>query len=263
MQVTITQIDTACMLISVNGFHIVTDPAFDAAGSHYPGGRAGMLVKTGSPALLPAQLGAVDLVLISHDQHKDNLDNAGREFIKTVPLVISTKEAQQRLEDTHVHGLDEWESVAIPNNKVPGLTITATPCQHAPNKELDKGSGHVIGFIVTWLGQQNGALYISGDTVLFEGIQEIANRFTIDTAILHIGHAGFPELTGDMNFTFTGAEAIEAAHILKARKLVPTHMEGWEHFLETPETTYSLINGSDIKEKLVRLKRGEGVTIDI
>ena len=31
MQVTITQIDTACMLIDINGFRIVTDPAFDAA----------------------------------------------------------------------------------------------------------------------------------------------------------------------------------------------------------------------------------------
>lgn len=263
MKVSITQIDTACLLIDINGYRIVTDPAFDAGGNRYPGGRAGHLVKTGSPALLPGDLGQVNLVLLSHDQHNDNLDIAGRAYIKTVPLVISTKQAVERLAQGNVHGLDEWESLDLPNTALPGLTVTATPCQHAPTKEMDKASGHVIGFILQWTGQAHGALYISGDTVLFEGIEEIARRFTIDTAILHIGHAGFPAVAGDLNFTFTGAEAIQAAELLQVNKLVPTHMEGWEHFLETPAETYQLIGASPIANKLVKLKRGEAVDIEL
>src|SRR6187399_3163189 len=113
MNVTITQIDTACMLIDINGYRIVTDPAFDAAGGSYQSGSGRILTKTGSPALHPSELGHVDLVLLSHDQHKDNLDDSGREFLHTVPLVISTKEARERLGLTTVTGVDEWEAVNI------------------------------------------------------------------------------------------------------------------------------------------------------
>ena len=117
MRVTITQIDTACMLIDINGFRIVTDPAFDAAGGSYQSGSGRVLHKTGSPALHPDELGQVDLVLLSHDQHKDNLDNSGREFLNTVPQIISTKEARERLGLSTVKGIDEWETVRIDTDK--------------------------------------------------------------------------------------------------------------------------------------------------
>jgi L-ascorbate metabolism protein UlaG (beta-lactamase superfamily) len=60
------------MIININGFVIVTDPAFDKGGTVYEGPRT--LYKTGSPKLQPQDIGPVDLVLLSHDQHKDNLD---------------------------------------------------------------------------------------------------------------------------------------------------------------------------------------------
>ncbi len=39
-----------------------------------------MLTKTEGPALEPRQIGPVNGVLLSHDQHPDNLDHAGREY---------------------------------------------------------------------------------------------------------------------------------------------------------------------------------------
>jgi L-ascorbate metabolism protein UlaG (beta-lactamase superfamily) len=262
MKVTITQIDTACMIIDINGFRIVTDPAFDKAGGIYAG-KGFTLTKTGSPALSPEDIGPVDLVLLSHDHHKDNLDNAGREFIKRVPRLISTPGAVERLQQPNVTGLHEWESVSITTEKVPGLHITATPCQHAPDKEWSKVAGHVIGFMIEWEEQENGALYISGDTVLFEGIYEIADRFQVNTAILHIGKAGFPGEAGDLHFTFTTREALETARLLKVQQLVPTHFEGWEHFQEKPAQLFSEANNSTIKDKLVWCKPGVPVAIEI
>lgn len=262
MKVTLTQIDTACMLIDINGFRIVTDPAFDKAGGIYQG-KGFTLTKTGSPALHYEQIGKVDLVLLSHDHHKDNLDNAGREFIKTVPKVISTPGAVERLAQNNVSGLTEWETIALHTEKVPGLQITATPCQHAPDKEWNKVAGHVIGFMIQWNGQQNGGLYISGDTILFEGIYEIGRRFTVDTAILHIGKAGFPEHAGDLHFTFTAQEALETARLLNVQKLVPTHFNGWEHFQEKPDQLYNQISNSAMKERVVWCKPGMPVAIEI
>src|ERR1044072_10059227 len=115
MKVSFTQVDTACMVININGFVIVTDPAFDTEGTVYEGPRT--LYKTGSPRLQPKDIGPVDLVLLSHDQHKDNLDNAGREFIKTVKQVISTPGAVERLWEKNGTRLHEWGRINISSDK--------------------------------------------------------------------------------------------------------------------------------------------------
>jgi L-ascorbate metabolism protein UlaG (beta-lactamase superfamily) len=265
MQLTITQIDTACMLIDINGFRILTDPAFDEAGSEYLSPATGrILKKLKGPALQPADIGVADLVLLSHDQHKDNLDNAGREYIKTVPSVISTREAQERLGLDTVTGIDEWQTVQVKTDKVPGLRITGTPCQHAPDKEGTKISGHVLGFILEWDEQKNGAFYISGDTVYFDGIEEIATRYTVDTAILHIGKAGFPKEMGhDKYLTFTAAEAIRVAKLFKLRRLIPTHLEGWEHFTEKPAEAHARMLEAGLESQLLWLVPGKPVQIGI
>jgi len=263
MQVTITQIDTACMLIDINGFRIVTDPAFDAAGGTYQSGSGRILKKTGSPALHPSELGHVDLVLLSHDQHKDNLDDSGREFLNMVPQIVSTKEARERLGLTTVTGIDDWGSVSIDTDKIPGLTITGTPCMHGSDEELHHIAGHVLGFILEWDGQENGVLYISGDTVFFKGIEEVAERFTVDTAILHIGRAGFPAQIGDRYLTFTTEEAIHTAKMMHVNKLIPTHQEGWAHFLENRAQSKAQILAAGLGDKLVWLTAGQPVEITI
>jgi len=263
MNVTITQIDTACMLIDINGYRIVTDPAFDAAGGSYQSGSGRILKKTGAPALHPSDLGHVDLVLLSHDQHKDNLDDSGREFLRTVPMVISTKEARERLGLVTVTGVDEWEAVTITTDKAPGLSVTGTPCMHGSDEELHRIAGHVLGFILEWDGQKNGVLYISGDTVFFKGIEEVAERYTVDTAILHIGRAGFPAQIGDRYLTFTTEEAIRTARLMHVNKLVPTHQEGWEHFQENRAKSKEEILAAGLGDKLVWLIAGKPATLDV
>jgi len=46
----------------------MTDPTFDPAGGDYASGRV-TLHKTRGPALAASQVGPVDVVLLSHDQH--------------------------------------------------------------------------------------------------------------------------------------------------------------------------------------------------
>ena len=66
-------------LLEYGGLRILTDPTFDAPGD-YPFGDL-VLTKT-APALIdPVDLGSVDAVLLSHDEHPDNLDTSGRAFL--------------------------------------------------------------------------------------------------------------------------------------------------------------------------------------
>ncbi len=70
------------------------------------------LEKTTGPAVTPETIGEVDAVLLSHDHHKDNLDDAGREFLARVPLVLTTASGAERL-GPPATPLTNWTSVDV------------------------------------------------------------------------------------------------------------------------------------------------------
>lgn len=79
-QVHLTHIGGPTILIEIGSLRILTDPTFEFAGYHYYAGLQSIR-KTASPALLSAALGPVNAILLSHEQHEDNLDPAGRAFL--------------------------------------------------------------------------------------------------------------------------------------------------------------------------------------
>ncbi len=258
MKITITHIDTACVLIEINGYRILTDPALDPPGKLYHHGFGAFSRKYSKPAFHTDQLKEIDLVLLSHDQHMDNLDSAGRLLLRDAKTILSTKPASKRI--PNVIGLDNWDCHLIETKLVKDLKVTAVPARHGPAMSLPL-VGKVVGFVLEWKDQKDGALYISGDTVWFSGIQKIAERFKIDVAILHIGCAKFKYLTGPLHFTFDAAEAVKATNCLGARKMIPIHYEGWTHFSEPIESLKKKINSAGLCEKVIFLEKGNPTTL--
>ncbi|MGX1805131.1 MBL fold metallo-hydrolase [Nocardia sp. NPDC055321] len=200
----------------------LTDPTFDAPGS-YPGPLT--LHKLTGPAVSAADIGHVDAVLLSHDQHADNLDTSGREFLGTAQRVFSTTDAAGRLEN--VRGLANWESV-----RVGEVTVTGVPALHGP-EGAEALSGMVTGFVLSADGQPT--VYISGDNASVELVAEIAERIgRIDLAVLNVGAANVDRF-GDSDVTLNGRSAVRAARELPGAVIVPVHGEGWAHFSETLE----------------------------
>jgi L-ascorbate metabolism protein UlaG (beta-lactamase superfamily) len=71
-----TLIGGPTMLINVGGLQLLTDPTFDLPGPHQAGTR--ILTKLTGPAVALDDLPPIDTVLLSHEQHPDNLDDLGR-----------------------------------------------------------------------------------------------------------------------------------------------------------------------------------------
>src|SRR5215208_804177 len=109
-----------------------------------------------------------------------------------------------------------------------GLDVTATPCRHGPPASRPI-VGDVIGFALRWEGQQHGVLWISGDTVLYDGVRQVARRLRVGTALLHLGGVRFP-VTGPVRYTMTAADAVTVCRLVQPRTLIPVHYEGWGHF---------------------------------
>ena len=234
MDITVTHIDTACCLIDIAGVRILTDPVLDKAGGLYHHGYGAISRKTASPAVDEAALSEVDLVLLSHPQHKDNFDTSGRAFARSVPLVLSTPPIEKDYRNGQ--GLRPWESydVALPDASAT-LTITATPARHHPRWLPRFFSGEVIGFHLAH-SKSEDTLYISGDTVFFEGIHQVAQRWGAPTyALIHVGSAEFRYLTGPGKFTMGAKGFIDTVSVLNPTVAIPIHNGGWTHFKESDE----------------------------
>ncbi|KQX59411.1 MULTISPECIES: MBL fold metallo-hydrolase [unclassified Streptomyces] len=220
-----TYLGTATVLLRIGDLTVLTDPALDPAPADYPAARP--LRRTASPAPAAGRLPPVDLVLLSHDQHADNLDHAGREALGRAGVVLTTPEAAGRLGGRAV-GLAPWESRTVTAGATT-VTVTATPARHGP-EGTEQATGPVTGFVVTYDG---GALYVSGDTVRHDALTEIGRRFALDVAFLHLGDAHFPS-TGDRAFSMSAREGAALARMLGARTVVPLHYDSWEHLAEDP-----------------------------
>jgi L-ascorbate metabolism protein UlaG (beta-lactamase superfamily) len=255
MQISITHIDTACVILDINGYRIMTDPVLDKAGKLYHFGYGAFSRKSSNPALTKEQIGKIDLILLSHHQHKDNFDKAGKKFAKTVERVITTVPGAKTLKNGV--GLNNWESIHIETSKIPGLKITATPAQHHPWWVPSFVSGKVIGFILEWEGQEGGAYYISGDTVYFKGIEEIGKRFNhIDVGIMHLGAVQFPYLTGKGKYTFDAKQGVKAANYLNINTLIPIHHSGWSHFKQVDTQVTNAFEEEKPTANIMWLKSG-------
>lgn len=257
MEINVTHIDTACCLIEIGDYRILTDPALDNAGKIYHHGYGAISKKTGNPKLTNSTLKKIDLILLSHPQHKDNFDIKGRKFAKSAPLILSTKKIEK--EFSNGKGLVPWQTFELfLKGKSHKIIITATPAQHHPNWLPKFISGDVIGFnIETNISEKS--IYISGDTIYFKGIHEIAKKLNPTFSLIHVGGAEFRYLTGLGKFTMDAKGFIKTVKTLNSKLTIPIHNSGWSHFKESNAGIIKkLANENDnIKKKVTILKSGE------
>jgi L-ascorbate metabolism protein UlaG (beta-lactamase superfamily) len=246
----LTYIGGPTALLELGGLRLLTDPTFDPAGAEFRSGSY-VLQKTQAPALDPHSLGPVDAVLLSHDHHFDNLDNEGRHVLGRAGKVLTTEAGAARLGGRSV-GLAPWQSVEIPTLDRGVLRVTATPARHGP---ANGDRGPVIGFILAFADQPQRALYISGDSVWYEGMAEVARRFSVRLALLFMGAARVASV-GPANLTLTGAEAVEAARAFADAQIVPLHFEGWAHFSESRQEVEQAFDAAGLGPRLLWLEPG-------
>jgi L-ascorbate metabolism protein UlaG (beta-lactamase superfamily) len=225
----LTHIGGPTVLIEVGGWRLLTDPTFDAPGRRYFFGWGTGSRKLAGPAIAAADLPPIDAVLLTHDHHGDNLDPAGRALLPSAGAVITTASGAKRL-GGDAQELEPWQATRLEAPGRPAIDITATPCRHGPPLSHPL-IGDVIGFALRWDGQQHGVLWISGDTVLYDGVREVADHLEVDTALLHLGGVRFP-VTGPVRYTMTARDAVELCRLVRPRTAIPVHYEGWRHFRE-------------------------------
>jgi L-ascorbate metabolism protein UlaG (beta-lactamase superfamily) len=243
-------------VVDIAGRRIVMDPTFDPPGVH------AYLRKLTGPAVSARALGAVDAVLISHDQHPDNLDDDGRRMALAAPLVLTHPGAAGRLGPPAV-GLAPWQSHQLPGG-TETLTVQAVPAVHGPADGLRDAGGfincEVTGFVLSGPGLPT--VYLSGDNASMSAVKDIADQVgEIDIAVLFAGAASVPTKERGRPLTLTAARAAAAAELLGAKAVIPAHVDGWAHFSEGVDDFVAAFDQAGISDLLHVAAHGEWIDL--
>jgi L-ascorbate metabolism protein UlaG (beta-lactamase superfamily) len=249
---TLTLIGGPTALIEIDGFRLLTDPTFDLPGKYQLPHVT--LEKLSGPAVALDAIGEIDAVLLSHDQHADNLDESGKRFLPSVKRVLTTEVGAKRL-GGQAEGLAPWTSTELSKNGR-RLSIAATPARHGPHG-IEPLAGDVIGFVLA--PKDSRPIYISGDTVWYDGVAEVARRFKAGVVM---PFAGAAQTRGPFHLTMDTNDTIETARAFPDAIIVPLHTDGWAHFKQGARDLRASFDALGIGARLKLLEPGVATVIE-
>ncbi|GAA2442780.1 MBL fold metallo-hydrolase [Streptomyces glaucus] len=231
--VEISFIGNATTLIRYGELTLLTDPNFLHRGDHAYLGHGLFARRLTEPALDVRDLpGDLDAVVLSH-LHGDHWDRVARRHLDRSLPVLTTPHAARRLRVRdgfrRAGGLPTWHSHTLVRG-AGQVRVTALPGRHALGP-LRRLLPPVMGSLLEFgpvRGPVRLRLYVSGDTLLFDGLDEIARRYPdITLAVLHLGGTTLP---GGWMVTMDGAQGAELVDRLRPRLTLPVHYDDYSVF---------------------------------
>src|SRR5260221_9635845 len=119
-------------------------------------------------------------------------------------------------------------------------------------------SGDVIGFVVSSNRPGSPPIYISGDTVWFDGVAEVAKRFKAGVVL---PFAGAAQTRGPFHLTMDTNDAIETARAFPDAVIVPVHTDGWAHFRQSAQDLRATFDVLGFGQRLKLLEPGVATLI--
>jgi L-ascorbate metabolism protein UlaG (beta-lactamase superfamily) len=249
-------IGNATVLLRLAGFTILTDPTFIHKHEQTWLGGGLHTTRLTDPAIELADLPPLDLVLLSHF-HGDHFDQvAERDLDRDLPIVTTPQSAEALAERgfTDCRPLDVWQSLTIDKGDAQ-LRITATPARHGPPL-VDLVLPDVMGSILEASSPHGPTprIYISGDTLLIDELQEIPQRFPeIDIALLHLGGTRVLGILVSMD----AKQGVEAMRIVDPALAIPIHYNDYDVFTSSLEDFQAEVRAAGLEDRVHYLRHGE------
>lgn len=220
-------------LVQFDGSHLLLDPYLSDSLTAKYAGSATPHVRMTERVIDPARLDFIDVVTSTHN-HTDHLDAETLRPLRAAnpDLVLVIAEANRAgVAERLQIAPDEPVGLAVGDTtRVGPFTIEAVPAAH---EEL---APTYVGYVVRcgrW------TLYHSGDTIRFEGMDDLLRRHAVDVALLPInGRAPERRVAGNLD----AAEAAQLGRDIGARVVIPCHFEMFAFNTADPATFVEAVN---------------------
>jgi hypothetical protein len=168
----------------------MTDPTLDQKG----GLNYGVITKTKIPANV--DIGTIDIILLSHDQHFANLDHAGRVLVKGVSRACTPVDGAAQRNKYRAGGLAKryGGGTGRQANYHYSKAGQAWRCRNRGHKWCCSR----VSFVSS--RQQKSKIYITGDTACYKGVAEVAKEYDPEYVFIFAGAA---HVRGPFTFNLT------------------------------------------------------------
>ncbi|KAF5576559.1 Zn-dependent hydrolase of the beta-lactamase fold [Fusarium pseudocircinatum] len=269
-KVAITHVTTATAIVDIDGVKFITDPIFDEAPQSHDRSQAiGLkpgqffLTMQEGPAISIRQLPIIDCVLLSHEDHVDNLDETGRQLL-IGRRVITTPDGTKNLSEyPGTWAIAPWQTSKF---RLGGeeWRITGVPCVHVPGGEVTGFLLHKESFGYSPDGRPN-VVYFTGDTVFMKDeFRKLREKYHVVVALTNLGQAMLPSPespTGFVQITMGGEDAVKMMEVLEADVLVSMHFESWTHFTQDGKALEEIFSSGGLGNKVKWLSSGKEVNV--
>jgi L-ascorbate metabolism protein UlaG (beta-lactamase superfamily) len=260
--VELTFIGTATTLLRVGGFTLLTDPNFLHAGEHAYLGAGIRSRRRLDPAMGIDELPPLDAVLLSH-HHGDHFDHVAAERLDKGTLILTEPHAARKLHRqgfTRPVALRTWESAALVRDGRE-LVVTSMPGRHSP-RLLGPLVPPVMGSMLDLRegGRRRSRTYVSGDTLLYDGIEQVVRRFPgVDLCVLHLGGT---RIAGVL-LTMDAGQGTRFLQLVAPSLAVPVHHDDYPVFKSSLEDFLAAAERAGVRARVRVVDRGETLRVPL
>lgn len=250
----IKQIRNATISVEYAGKKFLIDPFLADKGAYPPFPNSARQDQNNPLVDLPVSIGEIidgtDAVIVTH-LHLDHYDPAAKEALpKDIKMFV------QNEEDAEVIKNDGFQNVEVltEHTGFEGIQLIKTKSEHGRG-EILKMAGLVCG--VVFKHQNEKTLYVAGDTVWYEGVQETIDAHKPEIIVVNAGDNQF--LQGG-SLVMSKEDVYEVHQAAPNAKMIAIHMEAVNHWGLSRKELKNFVKEKDFSEHVLIPDDGEAYT---
>jgi L-ascorbate metabolism protein UlaG (beta-lactamase superfamily) len=254
----LTQIRNATLKVEYAGKKFLIDPMLSKKGA-FPGFPGTINSHMANPTVdLPLPLSEildVDAVIVTHT-HQDHWDDAAKEAIpKDMP--IFTQNARDQWDIQMSWFRNTW--VLEERNDFGGITLNKTPGQHGRGEILEGLMGDILGNVcgIVFTHPTEKTLYIAGDTVWYQGVEQNLKQYKPDVMVLNSGDA---KVLPNESIIMGKEDVYEAYKTAPLATIIASHMGAVNHASLSREDLRAFIVDHRMNSRVLVPEDGESYT---
>ncbi|TWT13161.1 MBL fold metallo-hydrolase [Planomicrobium sp. CPCC 101079] len=247
----IQQIRNATLVLNYAGKKLLVDPFLAEKGAYPPFPNSARQDQNNPLDSLPVPIDEiikdVDAVIVTH-LHLDHWDDAAKEALpKDIPLFVQNEEDAKEVRNSGFQNVEVLQEDTI----FEGIQLIKTKGEHGRGAILNL-TGVVSG--VVFKHQDEKTLYVAGDTVWYDGVQEAIDAHKPEVIVVNAGANQFLE---GGSIVMDKEDVYEVHHASPDSTIIAVHMESANHWGLSKEELKSFATEKGISSQVFVPADGE------